>query len=94
MSASLIVQACGANVHMTETMIAAYEARGEQRYLDRAERLARRICVELAAGAGDLRDRSSVAALGTSTAGCHGTPASWRKTLISKEHSTKRRPND
>lgn len=43
-----------ANMHMTEAMIAAYEATGEQRYLDRAELLARRVCIELAADAGDL----------------------------------------
>jgi mannose/cellobiose epimerase-like protein (N-acyl-D-glucosamine 2-epimerase family) len=41
-----------ANMHMTEAMIAAYEATGEERYLDRAEQLARRICVELAPAAG------------------------------------------
>ena len=43
-----------ANMHMTEAMLAAYEATGEARYLDRAELLARRICVELAAGAGGV----------------------------------------
>lgn len=37
-----------ANMHMTEAMLAAYEATGETRYLDRAETLARRICVQLA----------------------------------------------
>ncbi len=37
-----------ANMHMTEAMLAAYETTGETRYLDRAETLARRICVELA----------------------------------------------
>jgi mannose/cellobiose epimerase-like protein (N-acyl-D-glucosamine 2-epimerase family) len=42
------------NMHMTEAMIAAYEATGETRYLDRAETLAHRICVELAAQTGDL----------------------------------------
>jgi mannose/cellobiose epimerase-like protein (N-acyl-D-glucosamine 2-epimerase family) len=42
------------NMHMTEAMLAAFEATGEQRYLDRAETLAHRICVELAAQAGDL----------------------------------------
>jgi len=41
-----------ANMHMTEAMLAAYEATGEARYLDRAETLARRICVDLAAAAG------------------------------------------
>lgn len=40
-----------ANMHMTEAMIAAYEATGDVKYLDRAETLARRICVELAAKA-------------------------------------------
>jgi mannose/cellobiose epimerase-like protein (N-acyl-D-glucosamine 2-epimerase family) len=43
-----------ANMHMTEAMIAAFEATGEAKYLDRAELLARRICVELAAGANGL----------------------------------------
>lgn len=43
-----------ANMHMTEAMIAAFEASGETKYLDRAEILARRICVDLAAHAGDL----------------------------------------
>ncbi len=37
------------NMHMCEAMLAAYEATGERRFLDRAETLARRICVELAA---------------------------------------------
>lgn len=40
-----------ANMHMTEAMLAAYEATGDIRYLDRAEILARRICVELASQA-------------------------------------------
>jgi len=43
-----------ANMHMTEAMLTAYEATGETRYLDRAETIARRICVELAAGAGGV----------------------------------------
>jgi mannose/cellobiose epimerase-like protein (N-acyl-D-glucosamine 2-epimerase family) len=43
-----------ANMHMTEAMIAAFEATGEKRYLDRAELLARRICIELAAQAHGL----------------------------------------
>ncbi|MQX30735.1 AGE family epimerase/isomerase [Sinorhizobium meliloti] len=43
-----------ANMHMTEAMLAAYEATGEIRYLDRAETLARRICVELAANTQDV----------------------------------------
>ena len=42
------------NMHMTEAMLAAFEATRDSRYLDRAETLARRICVELAAQAGDL----------------------------------------
>lgn len=42
------------NMHMTEAMLAAFEATGESRYLDRAETLAERICVDLAAQAGDL----------------------------------------
>lgn len=37
-----------ANMHMTEAMLAAYEATGDETFLDRAETLARRICVELA----------------------------------------------
>ena len=41
-----------ANMHMTEAMIAAFEATGEIRYLDRAETLARRVCVDLAGHAG------------------------------------------
>jgi mannose/cellobiose epimerase-like protein (N-acyl-D-glucosamine 2-epimerase family) len=36
------------NMHMCEAMLAAWEATGEVRYLDRAELLARRICVDLA----------------------------------------------
>lgn len=40
-----------ANMHMTEAMLAAYEATGDVKYLDRAETLARRICVELPAQA-------------------------------------------
>ncbi len=42
------------NMHMCEAMIAAYEATGETRYLDRAEILAERICVDLAAQAHDV----------------------------------------
>lgn len=42
------------NMHMTEAMLAAYEATGEARYLDRAESLSHRICVELAAQANHL----------------------------------------
>ena len=37
-----------ANMHMCEAMLAAYEATGEAKCLDRAHVLARRICVELA----------------------------------------------
>ena len=43
-----------ANMHMCEAMLAAYEATAENRYLDRAELLARRICVDLAAPAQGL----------------------------------------
>lgn len=39
---------------MTEALIAAFEASGETKYLDRAEILARRVCVDLAEHAGDL----------------------------------------
>ena len=42
------------NMHMTEAMLAAFEATGEGRYLDRAATLAKRITMDLAAGAGDL----------------------------------------
>ncbi len=42
------------NMHMTEAMLAAYEATGQSRYLDRAETLAQRICVDLADLAGGL----------------------------------------
>ena len=43
-----------ANMHMCEAMLAAYEATGAARYLDRAELLARRICVDLAGQATGL----------------------------------------
>ena len=43
-----------ANMHMTEALLAAYEATREARYLDRAALLARRICVDLADAAGGL----------------------------------------
>ena len=43
-----------ANMHMCEAMLAAWEASGEARYLDRAALLARRICQDLAASAGGL----------------------------------------
>ncbi|MCR9138738.1 MAG: AGE family epimerase/isomerase [Alphaproteobacteria bacterium] len=38
-----------ANMHMCEAMLAAFEATGETRFLDRAHLLAKRICVDLAA---------------------------------------------
>jgi mannose/cellobiose epimerase-like protein (N-acyl-D-glucosamine 2-epimerase family) len=37
-----------ANMHTCEAMIAAYEATGEQRYIDRASTLAKRVCLDLA----------------------------------------------
>jgi len=37
-----------ANMHMCEAMIAAYEATGERKYIDRATTLARRVCIDLA----------------------------------------------
>ncbi|MEQ8780320.1 MAG: AGE family epimerase/isomerase [Roseibium album] len=43
-----------ANMHMCEAMLSAFEATGDMRYLDRAELLSERICVELAAGADGL----------------------------------------
>jgi mannose/cellobiose epimerase-like protein (N-acyl-D-glucosamine 2-epimerase family) len=43
-----------ANMHLCEALLAAFEATGEQRYLERAHTLARRICVELAAPAQGL----------------------------------------
>ena len=43
-----------ANMHMCEALLAAFEATGEQRYLERAHTLARRVCVELAAPAQGL----------------------------------------
>lgn len=43
-----------ANMHMCEAMLAAFEATGEARYLDRAELLATRICVDLAVAADGL----------------------------------------
>uniref|UniRef100_UPI002810E66A AGE family epimerase/isomerase n=1 Tax=Chelativorans sp. TaxID=2203393 RepID=UPI002810E66A len=42
------------NMHMCEAMLAAFEATGEARYLDRAATLARRICSELTAQSGGL----------------------------------------
>jgi mannose/cellobiose epimerase-like protein (N-acyl-D-glucosamine 2-epimerase family) len=43
-----------ANMHMCEAMLAAWEATGQARFLDRAETLARRICLDLAAPSGGL----------------------------------------
>jgi len=43
-----------ANMHMTEAMLAAFEATGDVKFLDRAETLAHRVCVELAGKANDL----------------------------------------
>ena len=43
-----------ANMHMCEAMLAAFEATGAMRFLDRAELLARRICVDLAEPANGL----------------------------------------
>ena len=40
-----------ANMHLCEAMLAAFETSREDRYLDRALTLAKRICVELAASA-------------------------------------------
>lgn len=42
------------NMHMCEAMLSAFEATGEQRFLDRAETLARRVVVDLAAPADGL----------------------------------------
>ncbi|HTW28194.1 MAG TPA: AGE family epimerase/isomerase [Acetobacteraceae bacterium] len=43
-----------ANMHLTDALIAAFEATGEQHYLDRAEIIAHRICVDLADTVGGL----------------------------------------
>ncbi len=43
-----------ANMHSCEAMLAAFEATGEHRYLDRAERLARRVTIDLAEKADGL----------------------------------------
>ena len=43
-----------ANMHMCEAMLAAFEATGNMRYLDRADLLARRICTDLAEPADGL----------------------------------------
>ncbi len=40
-----------ANMHSCEAMLAAFEATGERKYLDRADRLARRVSIDLAAQA-------------------------------------------
>ena len=53
-TASTAYRGQNANMHMTEAMLAAYEASGQVRFLDRAELLARRVCVDLAAAAGGL----------------------------------------
>ncbi|MCB1487163.1 MAG: AGE family epimerase/isomerase [Bauldia sp.] len=42
------------NMHMCEAMIAAYEATGERRFIDRAETIAHRICVDLSGPSGGL----------------------------------------
>lgn len=43
-----------ANMHSCEAMLAAFEATRQPKYLDRAERLARRVSIDLASQAGDL----------------------------------------
>jgi mannose/cellobiose epimerase-like protein (N-acyl-D-glucosamine 2-epimerase family) len=43
-----------ANMHLCEALLAAFDATGETRYLDRAEQLANHICVRQAALAGGL----------------------------------------
>ena len=43
-----------ANMHMCEAMLAAFEATGNSRYLDRADLLAKRICTDLAEPADGL----------------------------------------
>ncbi len=43
-----------ANMHMCEAMLAAYDATGECRFLDRAEEIAIRICRDLCEGTGGL----------------------------------------
>lgn len=42
-----------ANMHSCEAMLAAFEATGQPKYLDRAERLAHRVSIDLASQAGD-----------------------------------------
>jgi len=43
-----------ANMHLCEALLSAFEATGDERYLERAHLLARRICVELADATGGL----------------------------------------
>ncbi|MDX1653630.1 MAG: AGE family epimerase/isomerase [Candidatus Competibacteraceae bacterium] len=43
-----------ANMHTCEAMLAAYQASGDEKYLERAHTLARRVAVDLAAKAGGL----------------------------------------
>lgn len=43
-----------ANMHTCEAMIAAYEATGDKRYIERAATLARRVCVDLASQSGGM----------------------------------------
>ena len=43
-----------ANMHMCEAMLSAFQATGEEKYLDRAYLLAKRVCVDLAAKAHGL----------------------------------------
>ena len=41
-------------MHMCEAMLSAFEATGEEKYLNRAHLLAKRICVDLASKANGL----------------------------------------
>ena len=43
-----------ANMHTCEAMLSAFEATGEEKYIDRAHTLAKRVCVDLAAAADGL----------------------------------------
>lgn len=43
-----------ANMHTCEAMIAAFEATGESRYIERATTLARRVCIDLAGESGGM----------------------------------------
>ncbi len=43
-----------ANMHTCEAMLSAFEATGEEKYIDRAHTLAKRVCVDLAAGSDGL----------------------------------------